>query len=53
MESKCKKKKIDYYRNSHKEIIRNKIFANNYRKEKTVSEEIKLRKKKKKLFMIY
>ena len=49
MKKRIKKKKKDF-RYSLKEIQQKKIFANNYKKPITVSEEIKLRKKKEKNF---
>ena len=49
IEKKNKEKKKDF-RYSLKEIQQKKIFANNYKKPITVSEEIKLRKKKEKNF---
>ena len=57
MKNKLKKKGkiLDFKRYSQKEIIINKpqkIFGNNYKKQMSVSEEIKLRKKKKNIFMI-
>lgn len=42
--------KIDYNRYSHKALLSQKIFANNYKKPKIISEEIKLRKEKEKNF---
>ena len=44
------KKKIDYNKYSHKALLQKKIIANNYKKKKNVSEEIKLRKAKEKNF---